>query len=88
MLSLNVLYLDDYKHLRRKNVIVPLPQHAIDEKIYDIMIKASGLPDFNENYDYYVWYATQFCFVNSCEIRDLNVEKKLKSSNPHLQLPR
>lgn len=90
MTNNNILKISDYKHLKKtapSGRRTKLSQAQIENKIYDTIIKASGLPDFSENIEYYQWYASVYCFSGACELRDLSVEKKLMSSNPSMQLP-
>lgn len=59
----------------------------VDDKIYDIIIRASGVSDFNDNMEFYLWYASDYCFKYPCERRIFDVEKKLRTSDPSVQLP-
>lgn len=83
----NIIDISLYQHLRKKSRFSVQTQATVEKKIYEIMIKASGLPDFHENREHYIWYATEYCFSSECELRDIFIEKKLKDSNPYLQLP-
>ncbi|MCY9861056.1 hypothetical protein OTK49_00715 [Vibrio coralliirubri] len=83
----NVIDISAYQHLRKTTRFQVQTKASVERKIYEIMIRASGLPDFHEKREYYIWYATQYCFAKDCELRDIEVEKKLIDSNPYLQLP-
>lgn len=90
MANNNVLKISDYEHLKKTThprQQLKLSQDYIEKKIYNTIIKASGLPDFTQNIEYYQWYASVYCFSGTCEIRDFSVERKLMKSNPSMQLP-
>ncbi|MBU2895640.1 hypothetical protein [Vibrio hepatarius] len=78
MINTSILKISDYKHLKKTAPSGRYPklfQSKIENKTYDTITKASGLPDFSENIEYYQWYASVYCFSGACELRDLSVEK-------------
>jgi hypothetical protein len=88
--DIKIISIDDYSHLRKpKNpeLFQPKTQAEQEEIAYKIIISATGLPDFEEEAHLYHWYATEFCFGQGVEMRDINIERKLRTSDPALQMP-
>ncbi|MDO6677081.1 hypothetical protein [Shewanella sp. 4_MG-2023] len=84
----NIINIADFLHLKKTaKPITRYSQYQQEELAYIIMIRATGLTDFYEKADFYHKYATEFCFAHGLEVRDINIERRLRQSNPALQMP-